>query len=77
MVFFLYVQYGFSEWKRHRNQHSFRAEFIIVVKTESLGGHSVKSYHVLFSVRVTVTCPQQADTIIPYGSHLSHTLDCS
>lgn len=53
-----------SSGERHR------AEFIIVVEMESLEGHPVKSSHVLFSLRVTVT-------IIPYGSVLSHTLNCS
>lgn len=57
-----------------RERH--RAEFIIV-ETESHEGQPVKSFHVLVSLRVTVTCPQQADTIIPYGIDLSHILDRS
>lgn len=59
------------------SRERYRAEFIIVVETESLEGQPVKSFHVPFSPRVTDTCSQQADTIIPYGSDLSHILDCS
>lgn len=54
-----------------------RAEFVIVAQTESLEGQPVKSFHVPFSLRVTVTCPRWADTIIPRGSDLSHVLNRS
>lgn len=40
------------------------------METESLEGHAVKSFHVPFSLRVTVT-------IIPCGSSVSHTLNRS
>ena len=55
-----------------RERH--RAEFTIVVETDSLEGQPVKSFHVVFSLRVTVTCPKCEDTIIPYGNDLSHIL---
>lgn len=52
MVFFLYVQYGFSHWKRHGNHSRVEKDtgFIIVVKMERLKGtSSQKSFHTPFS----------------------------
>ena len=74
-IWLLWVEETQKSTQSSKERH--RAEFIIVLETESLEGRPVKSFHVPFSRRVTVTCPQQADAVIPRGSDLSHILDRS
>lgn len=46
-----YIQYGFSQWKRHGNHSRVEKDtgFIIVREMESLRGQAVKSFHIPFS----------------------------
>lgn len=74
-IWLLWVEETHKSTQSSRESH--RAEFVVVAKMKSLEGQPVKSFHVPVSLRVTVTCTQQADMIKSYGSGLSHTLDCS
>lgn len=73
-----YLQYGFSQWKRHGNHSRVEKDtgFIIVMKMKSLKGQAVKSFHIPFS-ESGCHLSTVADVVIPYGGDLSHVLDHS
>lgn len=68
-----YIQYGFSQWKRHGNHSRVEKDtgFIIVTKMESLKGQAAKSFHIPFSESRCHFCPRLADVIIPYGGNVT------
>lgn len=74
-----YVQYGFSQWKRHGNHSRVEKDtgFIIVVKMGTSRGTSSQKVSTPRFLRVAVTRPRLADVIIPHGGDLSHVSDHS
>lgn len=70
-----YIQYGFSQWKRHGNHSHVEKDTVHYCYED--GKPQGTSGQEFPHLRVAVTCPRLADVIIPYGGDLSHVSDHS